>query len=840
MKRIRRLTAVASIMLLATGGTVAYADDEAPDTSTTTTAVPTVTIVVEDVPAPEPTTSAVPTTVESTAVEDSPPEPSAVVVPETKPPYTGPPVDELTVINDCDPTCPPTTGSIVEVAPTTTHNPVTITADETAVVTGTQTAGADTGNNATNNDVEHTGGQQPNNIDTGAADAIGSQDVNVVEQDAQVVLTEQAVANLLQVALILNIGAALANSGINDAVCTPGGSGIAGAIDSGNATAVGNDMAQYITQAARATGDENTDDAAKQLAISLWMGLANANTGINSATGTGVAGSGGDIGSGDAQAVGNQSVSDILQQAALTGSGTSQVNVEQYATIMNIGFALANSGVNEITGAAGGILTAGDSQVQNDMALDLFSMLLPALLQNFAGSSGQGVIGTGDATAIGNRSETYVHQLAEAAASGDGIASIVQDVLVANVGAAGANTGGNTLGGRYASLDPDMAKAVVTLAAFLSQMLALVHTSSAEAALAMQEQGMEIPFGSIVLQVQGQMQGIDTELTNETGARANIRQITIILSLGIAQSNSGLNNAVGVDQQNALATSVNATDFARTGDALAANEGLIIICQRRNAADVECLAPPVDDPVDPLWMTLWILWTPRPRCPQPCRRRRARHPPRSRAWCHRPLVTVQTALRASPTRRRRHRPTARARCPQRALTSPTSCCTPAHCWRSASACCCSPRDVAASRAMTGRCTRVDADPADWVTGELSRLQHEHKQLDELTTTVAGLVIAITEHAKVARRLMADVDRHEQELATAHAGIRDVRRVVAGLAEQLKVLNPDAAVKLYDTFEDTVEEIEDRLEMIEHALPVIENKLKLKRRAGAWERGASDT
>ncbi len=108
--------------------------------------------------------------------------------------------------------------------------------------------------------------------------------------------------------------------------------------------------------------------------------------------------------------------------------------------------------------------------------------------------------------------------MAEAAASGDGIASIIQDVLVANVGAAGANTGGNALGGRYADLDPDAAKAVVTLAAFLCQMLALVHTQSASAALAMQQQGIEIPFGDIVLQVQGQMQGVDTTLTGETGA----------------------------------------------------------------------------------------------------------------------------------------------------------------------------------------------------------------------------------------------------------------------------------------------------------------------------------
>ena len=253
-------------------------------------------------------------------------------------------------------------------------------------------ANADTGNNHTAHRrdailvVSRTTTSTP-----ATADAIGSQDTNVVEQEAQVVLTEQAVANLLQVALILNIGAALANSGVNDAISTPGGNGVTGAIDTGNATAVGNDMAQYITQAARATGDENTDDAAKQLAISLWMGLANANSGINSATGTGIAGSGGDIGSGDASAIGNQSLTDILQQASLNGSGTSQVNVEQYATIMNIGFALANSGVNDITGVAGGILTAGDSQVQNDMALDLFSMLLPALLQSFGGTSGQGI-----------------------------------------------------------------------------------------------------------------------------------------------------------------------------------------------------------------------------------------------------------------------------------------------------------------------------------------------------------------------------------------------------------------------------------------------------------------
>lgn len=585
MRRVRRITAVLAVTMLATGGTVAFADDEVPDTTTTTEVPqPVVTIKVEDIPAPAPEPE------KTLPAEDSSAPTTADTPVSTEPATTAPSPAEAEAT--------PSTAAV-----TATTN-VQVTSSEEAVVTGTQVANADTGTNQTHSEgnTPATGGQQPNAIDTGGATAVGSDDTNVVDQEAAVQLTEQAVANLLQVALILNIGAALANSGVNGAVSTPGGDGITGAIDSGNATAVGNDMEQYITQAARATADGTTDDAAKQLAVSLWMGLANANSGVNSATGTGTTGSGGEIGSGDASAIGNQSLTDVLQQAALNGSGDSTINVEQYATVMNIGFALANSGVNDISGVAGGLLTAGTSDEQNGLALDLFSMLLPALMQSFLGTSGSGTIGTGDATAIGNRSETYIHQLAEAAASGDGIASIIQDVLVANVGAAGANTGGNVLGGRYASLDPDQAKAVVTLAAFLSQMLALVHTQSASQALALQQQGMEIPFGDIVLQVQGQMQGYDTTLTGETGQRANIRQVTIILSLGIAQANSGLNEAIGVNSNSALSASVG-SELISTGDATAANNGMVIICQRRNAEDIACLAPPPptvpEEPVTP-------------------------------------------------------------------------------------------------------------------------------------------------------------------------------------------------------------------------------------------------
>jgi LPXTG-motif cell wall-anchored protein len=608
---------------------VANAEEESPPTQTTEAPQPVVTIKVEDVP----DNTQGPTTHPDTSVSNSPDTTAGTTAGE--PSTSKPPTTVGTICSDegCQDYEVPNDDGIVtcqalgcngEPVPTsfppkvddntytcqaigcTDPQPAVVPttnaqnhSDQDTQINGTQVAIVNSGDNVTHNDPTNGSAQTPNSIGTGGATAIGTDDTNLIDQDAQVVLTDQAVANILQAALIINIGAALANSGLNGIMSTPSGGGPSGAINSGDATAIGNSMDSYITQAARADGTADTDDAAAQLAVSLWMGLAMANTGTNSITGNGTGGTGGAIGAGDATAIGNQSLTDIMQGASAVGSGTSQINIEQYATVMNMGFALANSGINDISGVATGLLTAGDTTQQNDLALDLFSMLLPALLSSYATTGGSGSIGTGDALAIGNDSETYVQQLAEATAAGDGIASIIQSVLVANVGGAGANTGGNSLGGRYANLSPEAAKAVVTLAAFLSQMLALVHTSSSNQANALVEQGLDVPFGDIVLTIRGQMQGYDTTLTNASGARANVRQVTIILSLGIAEANSGLNAALGVNQNNATSARVGTNpDAIDTGDGDARNEGLVIICQRRNADDIECLAPPPDPPIE--------------------------------------------------------------------------------------------------------------------------------------------------------------------------------------------------------------------------------------------------
>ena len=453
-------------------------------------------------------------------------------------------------------------------------------------------------------------------------------------------LTDQAVANILQIALILNIGAALANSGVNGVASSPGGSSNPGQIGTGDASATGMEIEQYMTQAARTEATQEMDDFANQLAVSLWLGLAYADSGMNAITGTGVAGSGGSVGAGSATAIGNDSLTDIDQRAAIIGSGTSQTDITQRATVMNLGFALANSGLNNISGVASGLLSASDMD-DDAIAQDLFAMLLPALLSSYGYGPGAGSVGTGNATAVGNDSETFVQQVAMAASSGDGIASIVQEVLVANMGVAGANTGGNALGGRYADLDPSTAEAVVKMAAFLASMLSVVHTATGSTMAGLSASGIEIPFGDLVLTVGGMLDIFDTSGSTASGARANIRQISIVLSLGVARSNTGWNAGITTQTQGDVAAPAGAlpaadaagsvgllstvsaerqaevnselaaigaaeTDAAvdniQTGDAEAGNvDNLVIICQRINADDVDCLAPPpvVEPPPNP-------------------------------------------------------------------------------------------------------------------------------------------------------------------------------------------------------------------------------------------------
>jgi LPXTG-motif cell wall-anchored protein len=651
--RFKGVVVVAVVAVLSlTAGTAAVGAEEPTTTtietpSTTTTESPPTTQEVVDTTDGS-TDATVPVTVASVSVTD----PTSGDVTTT--------TDELApagTTDSTDTTVEGATDSDTTVAVTTTTTQPHHSANEQTVVTATQVAVGNSGGNHTQTDGT---GSDPGtavvpsaHVDTGSAAAIGSRDTNTIGQQADLVLTDQAVARVLQVALVINIGMALANTGANDVLAALQGTSNPGAITTGNAVAVGNETDQYLTQGARTSADSNMDDYANQLAISLWMGLAQSNSGLNAVTGTGVSGSGGAVTAGDATAIGNDSITGIDQRAAVLGSGTSQTDVTQRATVLNLGFALANSGLNNVSGMASGLLSASDAD-DDVMAENLFAMLLPALLQSYGygPTAGSGTIGSGNASAIGNQSETYVKQMAMAASSGDGINQIVQEVLVANMGVAGANTGGNGLGADRASLDPQTAIAVVKMAAFLASMLAVVHQATGSTTLALQNAGIEIPFGDIVFQVSGALSSFDTDMATDGGAQAHIRQISIVLSLGVAKANTGANNTTTVQTAGlpasttdvpALATpavdsQVSATrqaevntelaavgaaatntaiDTIDTGNVATGNRGIVIICQRINAEDVSCLAPPADPPVTPPTPPVEVL-PDSPQIGEPC------------------------------------------------------------------------------------------------------------------------------------------------------------------------------------------------------------------------------
>jgi len=129
---------------------------------------------------------------------------------------------------------------------------------------------------------------------------------------------------------------------------------------------------------------------------------------------------------------------------------------------------------------------------------------------------------------------------------------------------------------------------------------------------------------------------------------------------------------------------------------------------------------------------------------------------------------------------------------------------------------------------------VDHDPDAWVSAEAERQRHRDEQLEQLTVTVASLVIARTEHAKAIRRLMATIGQHEEELATSRASIEDVRRLVEDLSKRLSDIEPASGLPRIRL---VVHDIGERLTLIERALPVIENKLGLTRRPADWKRRA---
>ena len=215
----------------------------------------------------------------------------------------------------------------------------------------------------------------------------------------------------------------------------------------------------------------------------------------------------------------------------------------------------------------------------------------------------------GDATAIGNRSETYIDQNAVATASGDGTASISQDVIVANVGAAVANTGANQLGssagaagraGRGGDAHRHRARPVPHRSSRRDR--TVEHGSGRRAAQPRAAAAVRRPRDRPRCQRRREQRRRSRIATSS--AQARIRQVTAIISIGISRANTRVQRHVAAGGHgrrprcgHALPRPASGGSSITTGDASATNTSLVIVCQKDDAEGYECLRPV--DPVDP-------------------------------------------------------------------------------------------------------------------------------------------------------------------------------------------------------------------------------------------------
>lgn len=289
---------------------------------------------------------------------------------------------------------------------------------------------------------------------------------------------------VVQDATVVNGGVALANSGGNTAVGNDstnvavtgqsangvlggfnsaggGGNSSSGtaSVTTGSSTAVGSTSQTAVAQSA-ATGGGAGPNVVSQDATVINAGVGVANSGGNSATGndsTNVAVTGQDadgalafnnagggntstgdasIVTGSATAVGTDADT-VVTQAATDGDGDGVLDVTvQDAAVINLGLAVANSGLNRDV--------VGNDSANAALTLQQANGLLAA--NNGGGgnsSSGNASVVTGAATAVGVEADVIVDQ-GVAGADDGGIDIVFQQPVVLTIGGAFANTGLNS------------------------------------------------------------------------------------------------------------------------------------------------------------------------------------------------------------------------------------------------------------------------------------------------------------------------------------------------------------------------------------------------------------
>jgi hypothetical protein len=419
---------------------------------------------------------------------------------------------------------------------------------------------------------------------------------------------------ITQLALVVNVGLALALSGRNDATSTGGKS--ATAITTGDATAIGLQGNTTITQVVSLL---DADQSTSQTANVVNVGVSISNSGGNLAIaqqgpdghGTAVAvqwgpASASQVSTGGSSAVGNAAHTTIVQVAVGVAKGDGVLRISQRAIVVNLGAGVAVSGENEVgdaeraalvnavvAGVLGALLDADWSAATGAPAVHAGSG---------SGSVPGGQISTGDAVAVGNSMTTSITQQASGTVDGHD-ASADQEAIVTNIGAALANTGGNGVAATGAS--------AATVGSIVQALISLVTSGSDET------WSNDFELSDLLVDALAAASTRATELTSPSGGSVSITQITAVLNLAFAIANSGENVAStsssgdvvgGGPHLPGTAEEMQApwrdTLFARaltsvlgisTGDATSANTSDVSVCQVINVSPTVC-EPPAPEP----------------------------------------------------------------------------------------------------------------------------------------------------------------------------------------------------------------------------------------------------
>ena len=546
-----------------------------------------------------------------------------------------------------DSSAPPATSSS---APTTNNPapasgsdpstpPAVPTNDQTSTVGNTGTAVANSGGNSSDasaTPAPPVSGSNPasstSGVTTGTSGATGTQSTTTISQVAQANASDTSSVEILQLALVVNIGAAKSNSGHNlagsaAAPIKAGGKSTAG-VKSGNAKATGNSTHTSVTQAAIIT----SSDASSQTTTVLNIGIALSNTGLNISIATVNAGTSpvvmassagvtsSKIGTGAATSTGDKSASTIQQNANASASGTATMQIDQRAFVINFGVALANTGGNFALSSFDPSQFTPEEAAIIEALLNAIAPMINAGAVGPTGSNATATVTSGSATAVGNATSTTIQQTVQASVAGSENGSAKQLAQVANLGLALANSGFNgVIAQPQLASTPGTALAEAQAEGFVVQFLSLLTNPNwTQSSNPFAQFATSVNFGNLTLDLGATVTGTDmfagwdSAFAPDGGpipGGVHVRQISAVLNIGFATSDSGNNVVISIAQAGndgnapvmasslrqvsaAAADPTSATALVTSGNATSVGlSGTMSVCQALNDS-VVCDPPP--------------------------------------------------------------------------------------------------------------------------------------------------------------------------------------------------------------------------------------------------------